>query len=291
MLKLDPKFSHYPILRTREDSLMNTAEILVDCGFQYKPDKLRFDHIQKDFLEFFSANCRYTTLSSAGLVYKHFGRELIQRMVSVNPDELEFVFKRTYRGFIENIDASDTGIEQCSGAYHYNEYTGVAYDVRRMNDLVYTGMLSDDVFEEAVELMKDTFTREVKLAKERDIPTWRFVADAFSARKKYDPAGHVLVLHRECPWEDVIQEINSENVQVWYCIHPKAGQWIMTRTVASDKGMDSTRLSVAYEMGQQLPGVLHVRKDGGEAVVSSVDAAVKLADALMKSKVNRFRAR
>ena len=56
-------------------------DILVDVGSEYIPEKLRFDHHQKSFTDTWDNNqdkFKNIKLSSAGLVYKHYGKEIIR---------------------------------------------------------------------------------------------------------------------------------------------------------------------------------------------------------------------
>ena len=76
MLKCLPKWKDAAVVRTRDTPTLEACDIVVDVGGRYDPDGTPavFDHHQKGFegvLEGYE-----TKLSSAGLVYKHFGREV-----------------------------------------------------------------------------------------------------------------------------------------------------------------------------------------------------------------------
>ena len=52
-----------------------------------------------------------TKLSSAGLVYKHYGREIIAKMIGKpqsDPD-VETIYLAVYKNFVEAVDAVDNG--------------------------------------------------------------------------------------------------------------------------------------------------------------------------------------
>ncbi len=52
-----------------------------------------------------------TRLSSAGLVYFHFGRDILRlRLPGVAAPLVEAIFAKLYRDFVEEIDANDNGI-------------------------------------------------------------------------------------------------------------------------------------------------------------------------------------
>jgi len=97
--------------------------MLVDVGGEYDPERLRFDHHQRGFNEVFSPAYAHIKLSSAGLIYKHFGREVISNMTGINDDsKLEKLYQRLYKGMIAAMDGIDNGVpqipESVSPAYH-----------------------------------------------------------------------------------------------------------------------------------------------------------------------------
>lgn len=56
-------------------------------------------------------------LSSAGLVYCHFGEEIIEQLVPEITDEQDrtSIFKRVYDSLIKEIDAIDNGVPMFAG--------------------------------------------------------------------------------------------------------------------------------------------------------------------------------
>ena len=57
-----------------------------------------------------------TKLSSAGLVYLHYGEEVIRsKMPSESSNDLiKTIYNKIYKKFIEAVDAIDNGISVCS---------------------------------------------------------------------------------------------------------------------------------------------------------------------------------
>lgn len=62
-----------------------------------------------------------TKLSSAGLVYLHFGRTLLAQILEVKPEDqiADMVFDLVYENFIEEIDGVDNGVNQYDGEPRY----------------------------------------------------------------------------------------------------------------------------------------------------------------------------
>lgn len=54
-------------------------------------------------------------MSSAGLIYCHFGHEIIKELVpQASDDDIEIIFKHIYNTFIQEIDSIDNGISICN---------------------------------------------------------------------------------------------------------------------------------------------------------------------------------
>jgi uncharacterized UPF0160 family protein len=75
--------------------------------------KDRYDHHQKGFEQVFGHGFK-TKLSSAGLVYKHFGKEIIASAMKKQEDhpDVESVYLHVYKAFMEAVDAIDNGVNQ-----------------------------------------------------------------------------------------------------------------------------------------------------------------------------------
>lgn len=70
----------------------------------------RYDHHQRGFVETFSEK-HSMKLSSAGLIYKHFGKRVISSLLGWEKDhqDLDFVFNKLYDDLIEGFDGNDNG--------------------------------------------------------------------------------------------------------------------------------------------------------------------------------------
>lgn len=58
-----------------------------------------------------------TRLSSAGLVYKHFGRDVVASLLGLPPDDatVAAVYLRVYKTFMEAVDGGDNGVDRFAG--------------------------------------------------------------------------------------------------------------------------------------------------------------------------------
>lgn len=90
------------IVRTRDQAVLDTCDIVFDVGAVFDPDKLRFDHHQRTCSEVRPNGVKY---SSAGMVWRHFGRRMCSEEVVESVD----------RSLFQHIDALDNGQEISSG--------------------------------------------------------------------------------------------------------------------------------------------------------------------------------
>lgn len=119
MIKLLPQYKDARIIRTREECKLNSCDIVVDVGSIYDFKKNRFDHHQPSFTtklsELFSKKTfGNVKLSSAGLIYGHFGHEIISQICDWSKDDpkTDKVFDMVYENLIKEVDAIDNGLFQ-----------------------------------------------------------------------------------------------------------------------------------------------------------------------------------
>ncbi|EAN89007.1 hypothetical protein C3747_16g232 [Trypanosoma cruzi] len=135
LLRCSQNFGQSNILRSRDPNALERCNIVVDVGSVYDEATLRFDHHQPSFHDTMKTPkaVYQTRLSSAGLVYKHFGREIIQGYVEsalaspyrvklldatkwgtdkkkLSEQELDTLFDIVYKNFVEHIDGIDNGV-------------------------------------------------------------------------------------------------------------------------------------------------------------------------------------
>jgi uncharacterized UPF0160 family protein len=108
------------VLRTRDYSKFLLTDLLLDVGSEYDHEKLRYDHHQPNFNEKWKENSP-TNLSAAGLIWRHYGKEIIEMYLSNNVEQYDYAFNYTdttitelmdmiYEKLIMEIDANDNGV-------------------------------------------------------------------------------------------------------------------------------------------------------------------------------------
>jgi uncharacterized UPF0160 family protein len=80
-------------------------------------------------------------LSSAGLIYKYFGREILANILGetwselaaqYSSDDIEKMYEKIYKTFFLEIDALDNGVKQAEEK-KYNIHTNLGLRVSRYN--------------------------------------------------------------------------------------------------------------------------------------------------------------
>jgi uncharacterized UPF0160 family protein len=222
MLRRTATYRDAPVLRSRDDAVLATADVVVDVGGVYNPDTHRYDHHQREFAHTFDPEGprARTKLSSAGLVYKHFGREVVANVLAKNnvllgEKDLETVYLKTYDAFVEAVDAVDNGISQyvTDQPPRYDSSTGLGARVGRLNaewNEPNSPETQDENFEKAVVLAGAEFDDCVERIAKSWLPARAIILSAMKARQSDDDLGRILVLREWAPWKDHLFTIEGE---------------------------------------------------------------------------------
>ncbi|KAK2177968.1 hypothetical protein NP493_570g04001 [Ridgeia piscesae] len=219
MLKQLPEYKEAEVIRTREPALLNTCDVVVDVGGIYDHARKRYDHHQREFCETMnSLNADYpwtTKLSSAGLVYFHYGHQVLAEIMGTTPSDTltRLIFMKVYEFFVEAIDAVDNGISQTEEKPKYAVTTSLSARVGNLNPRWNQTVTQDDVqdrFHKAMSLTGSEFVDKVKYYSEAWWPARKIVEDAIAKRFEVDPSGEVMLLPRSCPWKDHLFSVEDE---------------------------------------------------------------------------------
>ncbi|NXQ10903.1 MYG1 protein, partial [Peucedramus taeniatus] len=127
------------IVRTRDPQRLAGCDVLVDVGGEYDPGRHRYDHHQRSFSESMRSlrpdKPWGTKLSSAGLVYCHFGAEILAGLLGQPEDGpvVTALYDKLYENFVEEVDALDNGIAPAAGEPRYALSTTLSARVGLLN--------------------------------------------------------------------------------------------------------------------------------------------------------------
>lgn len=212
MLRLLPTYSDATLVRSRDPAQWEAADIVVDVSGQYDAVKF-FDHHQRGFNEVFSSQFS-TKLSSAGLVYKHFGKDIISQLVP-NCSQVDLMYNKVYKEFIEALDANDNGISNHEDVPKFHDKNITLPGMISQLNPPWNEDCSDAVFDsqflKASEMIGEAFVRVVKGYGLSWLPAKEIVARALAKRLEVDESGKIIVLDQFCPWKEHLYALEKEN--------------------------------------------------------------------------------
>ncbi|KAE9603339.1 hypothetical protein Lal_00008301 [Lupinus albus] len=303
MIRLTHKFSNAEIIRTRDPKVLEGLDAVLDVGGVYDPSRDRYDHHQKGFGEVFGHGFS-TKLSSAGLVYKHFGKEIIANQLRVNEEhpDVHHIFLAVYRSFMEAIDAIDNGINQydTDQSPKYVNNTHLSSRVGRLNldwtDLDQSPEKENESFQRAMALAGSEFLDSVRFHVGSWLPARSIVKETLLARQTVDPSGEVLVLNKFCPWKLHLFELEGElkiDPPIKYVLYEdeRSKQWRVQAVSVSPDRFESRKALPSQWRGLRddelsneagIPGCVFVHMSGFIGGNQNFDGALAMAKAALK---------
>lgn len=293
MLKILPSNASRSIFRSRDAKLLDQAHTVVDVGAVYDSGKLRFDHHQRGFMETLNEK-RKMKLSSAGLVYKHFGKEIITELLkeeTITPKEIEVIYDKCYTDFIEHIDGIDNGVQQYEngGEKHYSISTSLSARVGDLNPEWNEPDIQENVrFKEAMKLTGTEFVECILRMAYHWLPARKIVEQAVAKRFEIHPSGKLIKFESGCPYKGHLSDLEDEQgFQATYVISPdSSGSWRII--CVNDRGSEFVSRKSLPEKYRGLrddvlaqvsgiPDAIFVHAAGFIGGVKSYEGALKMA--------------
>lgn len=256
MLKSLPEFKHFDIVRTRDPAVIAGSDVVLDVGGVYDHSKLRYDHHQREFKETMRTLGVLdfdTKLSSAGLVYVHYGKRVIAAYIGVDPKDsvVDVIYKKLYESFVEAVDAIDNGIPQFDGTPRYHLGGTLSSRVGCLNPAWNEeGSVNvDERFRSAMALVGKDFEDRLNYLYKSWLPARDIVADAVKGRLDVDSSGRIFVLNRGgVPWKEHFFTIESElgltDANITYIVYADttSGHWRVQAIPVNEKSGFENRL-------------------------------------------------
>ncbi|KAH7336802.1 metal-dependent protein hydrolase [Rhizoctonia solani] len=254
LLRLTKEYAGASVTRTRDPKILETCDIVVDVGAVYDPEKLQFDHHQRGFTEVFGNGFK-TKLSSAGLIYKHFGPEIITNKLQLGPTDakVQELWLKLYGDFIEAIDGIDNGVFQYPSDIPpaYRNRTDLSSRVGHLNPRWNEPVDSDGVdarFQKASELTGTEFLGRLDYLANAWLPARDLVSDALETRTQVDSTGRIILFEQFAPWKEHLFELESnlsisEDQKPFYVLYPDetGGNWRIQAVPVSPDSFESRK--------------------------------------------------
>ncbi|XP_038695555.1 MYG1 protein-like [Tripterygium wilfordii] len=303
MIRLTDKFSDAEIVRTRDPQVLEGLDAVLDVGGVYDPSHDRYDHHQKGFEEVFGHGFS-TKLSSAGLVYKHFGKQIIAKELGADEEhpDVHRLFLAVYKSFMEAIDAVDNGINQYDTDQppRYVNNTHLSARVGRLNldwiDPDQSTEKENEAFTRAMALTGTEFLENVRYHAKSWLPARSIVMECLAGRFDIDPSGEIIFLTRFCPWKLHLFELEVEqkiDPPIKYVLFQddRSKSWRVQAVAVSLDGFESRKALPSQwrglrddELSKQsgIPGCVFVHSSGFIGGNQSFEGAVAMAKTALK---------
>lgn len=303
MIRLTDKFFNAEIVRTRDPQVLEGLDAVLDVGGVYDPKTDCYDHHQRGFVEVFGHGFT-TKLSSAGLVYKHFGKEIIAKELQVDeghPD-VDRLYLAVYKSFMEAIDAIDNGINQYDTDQppRYVNNTHLSSRVGRLNlDWIEPDQSAEkenEAFQRAMALAGSEFLDSLRYHARSWLPARSIVMECLAARYDLDPSGEIMVLTKFCPWKLHLFELEQEmklEPPIKYVLYQddRSRQWRVQAVAVSPDRFESRKALPAQWSGLRdddlskesgIPGCVFVHMSGFVGGNRNYEGALAMAKTALK---------
>jgi len=234
MLKALDEYKDMPVVRTRDNDVIDRAAIVVDVGSTYVPDKFRLDHHQKTFQDTYPG--RDIRLSSAGLTYLHFGKKVVEA-ISEQQGLSSDVVDKIYDNFIMEVDAIDNGVEAAE-TVKYRISTGLASRVKRLNPSWLeenTPKVENERFTSALKLCAEEIYAQIDGVVNIWLPARKIVENALG-----DGSNKVMILDQFCPWQSHLLELEKEPNTLYVVFQDSRGTY-RVQAVPKEQGSFENR--------------------------------------------------
>jgi len=258
------------VIRTRDESVIQNADIVFDVGNIYNPDTNRFDHHQTA-----GAGKRENGIpyASFGLVWKKIGKELCGSQEVA--DALD-------KKIVQVIDAGDNGFSLCSYLLPDIKEYGIHNICNSFGSTWKEQDEYDTAFFEVVKMIEQIIRREIKVAQDK------FEALPHIQKAYQDTQDkRIVILDEYYPWQDVLPQY----ADVLFVISPSKDktQWrvnTIQENFVSKKDFPKEWAGLRTQELQNISGVqdaLFCHRNLFLAVAQSKEGSIALAKIALES--------
>ncbi|CAI2364361.1 unnamed protein product [Moneuplotes crassus] len=264
MLKYTEEYANPAIVRSRNPEIHELVDILMDVGDVFDPSKKRFDHHQKTFDSYFDDAPKEGSypikMSSAGLIYKYFGKEILRNIgkqfgANLGSTEEEITktiedsHKDIYHSFVKEIDAIDNGVSITNKDVRprYKITTGLGSRIGRLNPAWNAeDKCPNKWFLKAMSVGEKDFLDAIYSKYMISRPAYNIVKESFEKRKEFHESGELVHFDQFCPWKSHLYKLEEEtkNEGLIKFVFFKSGPMYRVQAVSTHESGFENRISL-----------------------------------------------
>ncbi len=221
-------FPHAKIIRTRDEQIIHSADIVFDVGRIYNIETLRFDHHQQGGAGVRENNVPYAAF---GLIWKQYGEKVCEVICEKQSIEVyQEIAQKIEQKIVCPVDAHDNGVIISKPLENFSEIYEYSFSdiIEGGYNPLYTeaSSFADTYFFDAVAMVQIILKKEIKKALAK-INARTVVLDVYE--KTQDK--RLIILDAYVPWHEVL----SKKTEPLFVIHPhtNAGKWVL-QTISND---------------------------------------------------------
>lgn len=252
------------IVRSRDQATIDKADIVLDVGNIYDPEKNRFDHHQRGGAGTHENGIPY---ASFGLVWKHYGEKICSKSVAKEIEEK----------LVVPIDARDNGMNLSKylveGVKEYTVSRELVYSLRNTPD--------KKGFKHMLELAKLIIDSEINLAEKNEREEKEVVKRII---EQGEP--EILMLEEDLFWDR--EAAKYKRIKLVIYPEPDINQWCIETPRDDYNDYSTNRLLFPenwrglrdgeLEKASGIQGVVFCHRGGFFAVARTKEAALEMAD-------------
>ncbi|KAJ8982928.1 hypothetical protein NQ317_004584 [Molorchus minor] len=238
MLKQLPEYAEAEIIRTRDPTILERCDIVVDVGGEYNPKRHLYDHHQRGFEETLTSvrpdliKNKFIKFSVCTLWARDNLGNVKKGSFVATSYSLRSIYFHIYDTFIEEIDAIDNGVPMYTeGKPRYRINTHLSARIHRLNPEWNDPETdsTDKLFYKAMDVVGTEFKERILEASKIWWPAREILKKAIEDRKNFHDTGEIILLNERCPWKDHLQALEEEmgiSGEIKFCIfHDKGDSW------------------------------------------------------------------
>lgn len=193
----------HEVVRSRDQEVIDQANIVLDVGAEYDPQRLRFDHHQNSFTRTREDG---TPFATAGLVWEFYAKAIFEKHGLTDEHQIEYATNWVDEKLIKDVDAVDNGM------YLEDPRPSVSMIIGIMNEPSDEPEKQLEAFNKAVHFTSDIMQNLVKSA----VKEAQVAAELTKLMTAVDEKG-ILVLEKNLPYKDFI----SKHPEVKRVVYPR----------------------------------------------------------------------